>query len=387
MNLSLAIALRYVRPRRFTFIGIIGLISVVGIIIGTAALIIVMSLFNGFRDLAQDMMTGFGPHVRVYGAPPDASVHATPVNLAKLVVQTPTRTGVASAIGMPIADTSAWGPVRRATMVGSADVGDGNGIVVGAGLAESLNLYLGDTVTLIAPSQIESALTMMSMPVGHAAVVRGFFQSNTNREVDASTVYLGSDAMRSILGVTEPTAYDVRLPDPRMADDVARTWAASGIRVETWMDMHRGMYDTMRLERAGSFIVLTLILLVAVFNIVVSLTLGVAEKRRDIAVLKTIGCTDAQVRNIFLAQGLTIGVVSVVLGILIGVGTCVGQQTFHWIRFDMSQGYLVPALPVAVHAADVALVAAVALVFSASAAIYPARRAAATRPADGLRSE
>jgi len=328
----------------------------------------------------------------VEGVQPQVNGSITPVMTAKLVVQTPQRTGVAFGVGMPRSNAAGWEPVRRVTVVGTSDVGslDGiEGVVVAAGLAESLNLYIGDTVRLLAPSQIESALTTMTIPSGRPVVVRGFFQSNTSRDVDASYVFVSDSVMMGLLGADAPIAYDVRLADPRDAADVARsiTEAHPTAHVETWMDMNRGIYDTMRLVRAGSFIVLTLILLVAVFNILVSLTLGVAEKRRDIAVLKTIGCTDAQVQRIFLVQGCTIGLVSVVVGTVIGVGVCLGQQTFHWIRFDMTQGYLVPALPVRVDVADVSLVALVALVLSASAAIYPARRAAATVPADGIRTE
>ena len=264
------------------------------------------------------------------------------------------------------------------------------GAVVAAGLCETLNLYLGDTITLISPTQIEAAITTMMMPSGRRVVVRGIFQSNVSREIDASYIYVSDIVMKGLLRSEEPTAWDIRLDNPQNATAFAQGLRASmgpDARIETWEDMNRGIYDTMRLERIGSFIVLTLIILVAAFNILVSLTLGVVEKRRDIAILKTVGLTDTQIRNVFLYQGLMIGLISVSVGVVIGLAVCIGQQTFHWISFDMSQGFLVPALPLEVHSLDVATVAIVGLVLACTAAIYPAHRASRALVIDGIRSE
>lgn len=401
MKLPLTIALRYVRPHRFSFIGLIGLVSVVGIVIGTAALIIVLSLFNGFRGIAADVMTRYGPHVRVtyvenqtsQASPFVDGAKTSPVWLSKLVIQTGGRTAVGFGVGMMPSDAVAWAPIQRATVVGSADVEllhHSKGVVVAAGLAESLNLYIGDTVTLVSPRQIELAINTMMMPLGQRVVVQGIFQSNSSREIDASYIYVSDRVMKGLLRSEVPTSWDVRLANaqdaPRVAKEL-RVRIGASARIETWEDMNRGIYDTMRLERMGSFIVLALIILVAAFNILVSLTLGVVEKRRDIAILKTIGFTDAQVRNVYLYQGLMIGLISVTVGVCLGLAICWGQTTFHWIRFDMSQGYLVPALPLDVQWLDVMAVVAVGLLLSCTAAIYPALRAARTVVADGVRSE
>ena len=398
MNLSLTIAQRYLRPRRFSFIGLIGLVSVIGIVIGTAALIIVLSLFNGFRGIASNVMTGFGPHVRIHGARGVQSKTSAfnPVWLSKLVVQAGARTAAAYGIGFMPANSVMLAPVKKATLVGSAqlDTVDGAdgiyGAIIAAGLCETLNLYLGDTITLISPTQIEAAISTMMMPSGRRVIVRGMFQSNVSREIDASYIYVSDIVMKGLLRSDEPTAWDLRLDNPQSASSIAenlRSTMGPDVRIETWEDMNRGIYDTMRLERVGSFIVLTLIILVAAFNILVSLTLGVVEKRRDIAILKTVGLTDAQIRNVFLYQGLMIGLISVCLGVAIGLAVCIGQQTFHWISFDMSQGFLVPALPLVVHALDVVVVAFVGLVFACTAAIYPAHRASRALVVDSVRSE
>ncbi len=404
MTASLLVAVRYIRPRRLSFIAIIGIVSVLGIVIGTAALICVLSLFNGFRGLAETLMTDFGPHVRVYlgsgmdansinsGSVPGAT-NVSPVVLSKVALQSGSHTGAAFGIGMNPTDTAAWRSVMRSVIVGEG-VGVNSasvpGAIVALGLADQLHIYVGDTLSVLAPSQIERAITTGVVPTGYNVEVRGLFRSNSSRDADETFIYVPDATMRAITERSVPTAFDIRLANAYEAESVANALRArfpGAQRVETWIDLNRGMYDTMRLERIGSFIVLTLILLVAVFNIVVSLTLGVVEKRRDIAVMKSIGFTDTDVRNVFLYQGLIIGLVSVFLGVFIGVGLCVGQQNFHWIAFDVTQGYLVPALPVMISASDVALVAGVGLLLAGSAAIYPALRAASANPADGLRSE
>lgn len=387
MTIDLTIALRYLRPRRFSFIGLIGVLSGLGIIIGTSTLIIVMSLFNGFRDVAHDLMTSFGPHLRVTaraGAEVDGAMRGwSPIWRTSLVVQAPQGTSVVQGLGIEASDTSTRAALKGALVGGSFDVAVRNGLpcaVVSSGVAQSLNLYLGDTLRVISPRQIESALTMMTMPLGIPVLVVGVFQSNASREVDASTVYLPSDMMSTLLGSMHPTEWHVRVPKPEQADQIASELAASlgnSARVETWQQINSGVYETMRLERLGSFVVLMLIIVVAGFSILVSLTMGVVEKRHDIAMLKTMGLRNSMIARIYVWQGLLIGVISAGIGTAVGLILCFGQLKYQWIRFDMTEGYLIPALPLHVQTADVIIIALSAVVVSSIAAIYPAMRAAA----------
>lgn len=387
MTLDLTIALRYIRPRRFSFIGLIGVLSGLGIIIGTAALIIVMSLFNGFRDVAHDLMTSFGPHLRVVPAAGSIidgrSQGWSPIWTATLVVQAPQGTSVVQSVGVDSTDNATLHSLKGALLAGSWRVDARDGIaraVVSSGLAQSLNLFLGDTLSLISPQQVESSLTMMTIPTGTPIIVHGVFQSNASREVDASTIFLPAETMKPLAGSVVPTEWHIRLTDPDSSDLVAarlRSELGSRAEVETWQQMNQGVYDTMRLERLGSFLVLMLIVVVAAFSILVSLTMGVVEKRHDIAMLKSMGLSNAMIARIYVWQGLIIGGVSAGLGTLVGLALCYGQQTFHWIRFDMAQGYLIPALPLNVQTSDVVIVAVSSVVIASAAAIYPARRAAA----------
>lgn len=392
MNPTTALALRYVRPRRLSAIGLIGGISVVGIAVGTAALIIVLSLFNGFRNVAIDSMTSSGPHLRVMGHPPidvreiGGARLVQPVYQSTLVVQLPGRSTAARALG--IRNELAEYDVARATMIGTASVENRGGItgaVISLDIAEALNVYIGDTLSLIAPEAIESSLLTMSIPSGSRVQVRGILTPTSDGASNAPQMYVLDSVVATIAPASTTRYTYIRLDDPHRAEDAAQITRARGLQVETWRDLHRTMFDMMRLERIGSFIVLSLIVIVAAFNILVSLTLGVMEKRRDIAILKAIGATDRQVHRIFQLQGLVLGVGSVLVGSIVGVGLCIGQRTFSWIRFDVTQGYAIPALPVDVHAIDVAVAASIGIILAIVASQYPARRAVRVVIADAVR--
>lgn len=392
MNITTFIAKRYIRPQRLSFVGIIGVVSVFGIVLGTASLIIVMSLFNGFRGVARDLMTSFGPHIRIHASAnergvasftPDEAMrwNMHPVWLSKLVMRAPSGMSVVNAQSNLAEDAEAIRALTSSIVYGTAELSPVDGIpriVVALGVAENLQLGLGDTVSLVSPQQVEAGIAGASIPSGAQAVIAGVFQSNSSRDIDATYIFCSQELLQSLTGKSA-SAWDIRLQNPEHAHDTARVIASlyslDGY-IDTWEDMNRGVYETMQLERIGSFIVLMLIIVVAAFNIVVSLTMGVVEKQRDIRVLKTMGLTNSMIRSIYIKQGLAIGLFSVAIGTVIGVGLCLGQQQFHWIAFDMQQGFLIPALPIDIEMPDVLVVVTVGILLSASAAIYPARRAA-----------
>lgn len=412
MSVVRFIAARYVWPRQFSVISIIGGISVLGMVIGTAALIVVMSLFNGFRDVAYNLMIGFGPHVQVVAAQgrtlpnPERAIGAlhevgfTQARLSsesRLVLTAGGRTSVVEAVGVESDTVSVLRGPREATFVGGfmtqvkQDVAS---LVVASGVAERMGVYVGDTVELLSPQAIERAVNTMTLPRGVRAVVRGIFQSNAAREIDHSRVYVSQSALGRAIGTVAATSADAVYVSAAQAVEQAessaerlRTMLGPGYTVRTWADVNRGLVETMKLERVGSFIVLALIIVVAAFNVLVALSLGVVEKRRDIAVLLTLGLRPRDIRMMYIRQGLALGIVAVGIGLLLGVGLTWGQITYSWISFDVSQGYLVPALPMKIEVLDVLLTAAVGLVLAATAAAYPAGRAARTQIADALRSE
>lgn len=410
MNISTYIARRFVVPKRFTFITLIGVVSVVGITIGTAALIVVMSIFNGFRDVAYDLMVGFGPHARVVaeggkglgGADSmsqrirdvlvDEVEYCIPVQQTSAVIQLGQRTGVAQVIGVRKVDEQFLKGPASAVFAGRFDLSSSPqlyNVVVSAGVAEAVGLYVGDTMKIFSPEMIEQAITTLVVPRGAQCVVSGIYQSNTSRDVDNTQLYGSYDLASALSGSVTPSAVYVNVLRPIQIEEVGakiKSVLASRAKVETWKDMNQSLVQTMKLEGIGSFIVLALIVLVAAFNVLVSLTLGVVEKQRDIGILKIIGLTDSEVRRIYVTQGFIIGICSVGAGIVLGLGLCYGQQAFSWISFDVADGFIVPALPVHVHLSDILLTAAVGLLLSAGAAIYPASRAARTMVAEAIRA-
>jgi len=404
------LALRHLVPRQFSVISIITVSSVLGIVIGTAALIIVMSIFNGFRNVARDLMVGFGPHVRIIPAEGTAlqdverlegivgstlpGVTTMAVMESRLVIQSRGITSVMTGVGLKAGDAARASGLQHSVVVGTfmtTPYDNTPSIVLAAGLADKLQAFIGDTVTLLSPEMIEQALMTMARPNGRRAVVRGIFQSNSTRDIDYTYAYTDVSVIRALTRRTAPTAIDITMArHDRAAEYAARlqtTMASHGLAVKvlSWEDINRGLYDTMKLERLGSFIVLALIVLVAAFNVLVSLTLSVVDKRRDIAILKSIGATDIMIQRTYLLQGLLIGVVSVAAGTAIGIGVCLGQIHYGWISFDPAAGYLIPALPVDVHAADVIVTVATGLVLACCASIYPARRAYRSSIVDGIR--
>ena len=157
-------------------------------------------------------------------------------------------------------------------------------------------------------------------------------------------------------------------------------------RIETWYDLHKDLYQMMTMERIVAYIVLSLIILIAAFNILGSLTMTVIEKRREIGALKAMGATGSGIMKIYLFEGFMIGLVGSVLGLLIGYGVGEAQIKYQLFKLDTSV-YIIPALPVSMHVSDFIVVGVIAMVICSLAALYPAKRASKIDPAEAVRWE
>jgi lipoprotein-releasing system permease protein len=157
-------------------------------------------------------------------------------------------------------------------------------------------------------------------------------------------------------------------------------------RIETWQDLHRDLFAVMELERWAAFIILSLIIVVAVFNVLGSLAMTVIEKQRDIGILKTMGASDKSIQRIFILEGGLIGIIGTVAGTIIGITLVLVQQHYGIFKLD-STVYIIPALPVQLRITDLIIVCGTSLLMSFGAAIYPSRRAARVLPADAVRWE
>jgi lipoprotein-releasing system permease protein len=410
-SLALFIARRYLLSKRtLNFITIITAIASVGIAIGVAALIVILSVFNGFQGLVEQFLVGFDPHVRVVAAKggfvqnadslarriqqalqPLAARHNVNISAAAIVggktVAIKNKSMLACELrGIDVSSIDAVSGVRKSLVAGEFAIAPrDNGLVplvMGIGLADKLRLAIGDTISLLAPSAIEAAIAQATPPATTRAVMVGLLQSN-NKDYDVWHVYTGIEAARTLLRVPAEAALsvDIRCGDAKFSDEAAQilrsTFPSDTYCVETWFDLHKDLYMVMRFERLAAFVVLTIIILVAVFNIFASLSMSVAEKRAEIGMLKAMGASATLITQIFFAQAVMVGLVGTIVGVVIGVMLCLGQECFGWFALDTTR-YVIPAIPVVLSWADVAVVSAVTIALALMAGFVPARRAGQT---------
>ncbi len=392
--------------RRTDFITVISGISILGIKVGVAALIAVLSVFNGFNGLVKDLLVGFDPHLRVipaHGAVLNAdSVMAIIRQNPEVVATAPYVSGRSAAIhkqGLRVVQIRGMPPEDMNTAIGLGDrltigriprpnASTPHPVVLGSLLSYAMGASLGDTVSLLSQSGLEESMTQLSAPTIIPTRVTGIFET-ANKEYDSYYAYTDLATARLLLDVPKGAmGIDVRIVDLERAPQVRRALltSLSGYRIETWQDLHRDLFAVMELERWAAFVILSLIIVVAVFNVLGSLTMTVIKKRRDIGILKTMGASDRWVRGLFVRAGLLIGVVGTLSGLVWGVLAVVIQKVFSVFTLNSSV-YIIPALPVELHWFDLVVICLTALVLATGAAIYPARRAAALLPAQAVRWE
>jgi lipoprotein-releasing system permease protein len=262
----------------------------------------------------------------------------------------------------------------------------GDGILLGAELARTLGVLPGDPVTVISP---KGALTAVGMvPKMRRFTVAGTIQVGMH-EYDASIAYLPLGAAREFAGLRGVTGVEVKLADPFDAKAVGRTIAGRlGVAywVRDWMEMNRNLFAALQLEKLALFVIVTIIVLVAAFAIIGHLVLLVAEKRKEIGILKSIGATGSSITAVFFTVGMTIGLVGTLLGSLVGLTIIWLQNTYKIIRLA-GDVYQIDHLPMKLTAPDFLAIVGATLVLSFFATIIPARRAGALQPVDVLRYE
>ena len=424
MDYRLLIARRYLASRRqVSLISIITGISVVGVALGVAALIVILSVMNGFSNVVRDMLIGLDPHIRIVSndersfAESDsmlAAIRKTPgVNEATAYVQ-----GKALFIHEGASDMNRVVIVRGVDEIGiggvsevveKTEIGTFNlareygrpGIVIGLRLGQDLSLFPpaedtslpgtletdGSRVQLLSAPGIERMLTsIFSTTPLSTFEVRGLYEMEP--VYDETHVYIGlQEGQRLFRMPGEVSGIEVELGTIEDADRVKRVLQAQlGDRYEvlTWYDLQRSLYEVMELEKWGASLILALIVVVAAFNIVGSLTMVVIEKRHDIGVLQAMGVSRRNIRRIFLLEGALIGLIGTGVGLAIGLGMSVLQRDFGLVRLARSESFILDAYPVSIEALDVTIVVVVSLVLCLLAAIYPAARAAAIEPAHAV---
>ena len=411
--LPLYVGLRYVRARSHKFfVSFITWASLVGVCVGVAALIVILSVMNGFEGELRERLLSLSAQVRVIpaaagGAPDwqDAARRARSVpgvtdvapyaELQALALRTPEMLPVVLRGVDPAADATVSELGKAITQGHLKDLTPGSGrVIVGELIAERLGLALGDRLTLLVPS-----LDAGSAPTAklRELMVVGVFEVGL-QDHDGTLVFAHLDDVRA-LSVQAPAAQGLRI---RVADVLEAPGVARRLRgalparyeVRDWTEDNANYFRAIRIEKTMMSLILLLIVAVAAFNIVAMLVMVVTDKRTDIAILRTFGAAPRRVMGIFLTQGLVIGWLGVALGVVLGLALALNVDTIvpfleHTLHFQIMDAdvYYVTSIPSEVRPLNVAAIAAAALALTALATLYPALRAAGTAPAEALRYE
>lgn len=392
----------------------------VGVAIGVAALIVVLSVMNGFFDFVRDMLVSVDPHVRVVsvderGMEDPGAVKAEALDLEGVRHASSYVEGRALAVSADEEEEQAVVTVRgvdpeaaggvehivEQTGVGEFDIeerGGRPGLVMPMELGQDLGLVplveRADEeaiVSLLSAPGIERMLTQpFAVPQWRRFEVRGLYRLEAAREENTVFVEL-SEAQRLLRMDGRVSGVELRLEDVDRAGEVQRSLQerldAEQFTVLTWYDLQRSLYDVMQLEKWGATLILLLIIIVAAFNIVGSLTMIVIEKRRDVGVLQAMGVSPKNIQRIFLTEGALIGAIGVGAGFAIGLTLTFLQDRYELVPLAGAESFLLDAYPVSVQAGDLALIAVIAFALCLLAAVYPARRAARVEPARAVQVE
>jgi lipoprotein-releasing system permease protein len=414
-RLELSIASRYLRSRRGSrLLSLISVIAIGGVLVGVSALILIIGVMNGLqRDLREKILVG-SPDIRVLSYGEDLKIDDWPSALAK-VKQQP---GVVSAApfvlveggmnaghdyagaayivgmlpsgrGVPEVTTIRQHLISGDFRFASSD-GQHRGIVLGKLVASRYNAWPGDKITLVSISGVKpNAATGAYVPRYFQFEVTGIVETGMY-EYDNAYVYIALDKAQEFAALGNGvTGIEVKTKDRWQAGNVAsRITAVLGwpYRTVDWQEQNRSLFQALKLEKLGMGVILLLIVMVAAFNIVSTLTMTVTDKTREIGILKAMGLPSKSIRRVFLVQGIVIGVVGTTLGLILGFGGAWALEKYKFIPLDPSI-YFIDHLPVATQPLDVAWIVLASILTAGIATLYPAIQASRLYPIDAIRHE
>ena len=410
MNLETFIAKRYlISKHKINFITIISIISIVGVTIGVAALIVVLSVFNGFGSLVTKYLMNFEPHIRAQVISEEGEKNIeqlsdllsqrketegfTPFVNGKVLAYNKGLTKVVNLKGIKKELADSVYNFSSSIIYGDDNIASSKPVprvIIGIQLADKMQAVTGDTLTLISPLGIEKAITQISMPLTKKVVITGIYSSNNN-DYDAGYIITDIKFAQFLLGYKKNVqGFEVRLKDSDDAFNVKnfleRSLSKDDFSIQTWFDFHQELYSVMKIERWTAYLILMLIIAVATFNILGSLSMSVIEKRRDIGILSAMGISEKSILKIFMFEGILIGIIGTFLGVLLGYFICYLQIEYNIYPLNPAQ-YKVDSLPLELILSDFFFVSGASLLLTFIAALYPAKRAAKVNPLEAIKWE
>lgn len=407
MSFEFLIALRYLVSRRHStpFLRVVALFSVGGVFLGVAALIVALSMMNGFEEEIRSRIVGTTAHITIYtfdkrGLTDWQSLVKRVEKMEHIVAAAPfvyTKSAISSRSGNDGIMVRGVVPSIEKNVTSTLDhIRTGevwsvphNGlapIVLGSSLASELEAIPGDTVVLFALKNRAGAMTSIT-PKVRRFVVSGIFETGLY-DFDAGLAYIPMDAARSFFEMGNAVSgLELRTDKFDKADEIAKkieNKLGFPYYAVSWGEMNKSLYSWMTLEKWGLFLALMLIIAVAAFNIAGTLIMIVLERTTDIGILRAIGTSQGSIRRIFIIQGFLVGILGTILGLAFGLGLCYLQMHYRIIALPPDI-YTISALPIQVHLWDVVVVSLAAVIISLLSSLYPAIYGSKLSPIDAIR--
>ena len=406
MSFELFVARRYLTARRKqAFISVITLISVVGIAIGVAALVIAIALITGFQGDVQDKILGATSHVMVsdlggrglegYEGMAE-KIRSVPgvASVSPVVYSTVLITGIGESSGALVKGIDFERERSGSPWLGRLEAGEipaaggaREGLLLGRELALRIGAQVGDAVQIVTASSTLSPIGLL--PKRKTFEVAGIFNTGLY-EFDSSTALIAIGVAQKLFGLEGRASYiQVKLTDifaaPKIGERIKEILPPV-VYITTWMDLNKSLFSALKLEKNIMFLTITLIVIVAALNIIATLILMVMEKTRDIGILMAIGATPQMINRVFFYQGALIGVIGTALGVALGLGWCALANAFELIKIPVDI-YQISYVPFRMRPFDLAMIVGVTLIISFVSTLFPARRAAKVDPVVALKYE